>query len=270
MSTTKSVAVVIPIYEAQPEPNEVYVLYHFLKLYADYPVIFMTQMGLDVELYENAIRETGHRYASFERFEWKGYKQYINLLVSAEYYARFLKYEYILLAHLDAFAFGNDLESWCSKGYDYIGAVVYNQKFVGEYITSSRMLRILNKLGFIRKDPIQNGGFSLRKTKALYDNCRRFDWIIKNTAMVYLEDVFWCLRLPLINPFFRVAPTNIAKEFAIELPYASATNFKEVTDALGTMPLGCHGWKTFGFPFWKTHMEQHMQTEMVAVDYPEK
>lgn len=270
MKTQKRVAVVIPIYETQPEPNEVSVLYHFLKLYANYPVIFMAQADLDVQLYERAIQETQHPQASFERFTWKGYQQYIDLLVSADYYSRFLNYDYMLLVHLDAFAFDTSLDYWCNLGYDYIGAVVYNKRFVREYIESSRLLSILNKVGIIRKNPVQNGGFSLRKIKSFYQNCRRFESMIKNTDIVYTEDLFWSLRLPLMNPFFRVAPTKIARRFAVELPVTKSPDFETVANSLEGMPMGCHGWKVFGYPFWKSHMERTMQTELQEVEYPER
>jgi hypothetical protein len=270
MSAKAAVAVVIPIYEVQPEPNEVTVLHHFLKLYANYPIVFMTQAGLDVELYERAIAQSGHPQARFERFDWKGYQQYIHLLVSADYYARFLEYDYILVAHLDAFAFDADLDRWCSLGYDYIGAVIYNQRFVREYITSSRLLRLLNRWGFLRRYPVQNGGFSLRKVKSFYRNCRWFAPLIQRTSIVYTEDLFWSMRLPLINPFFRVAPTNVACKFAVELPVTKSPDFDSVASSLNDLPMGCHGWKVFGYPFWKAHMERVMQTELLEAEYPER
>lgn len=270
MPVKKKVAVVIPIYEAQPEANEVAVLHYFLRLYAAYPIIFMAQDDLDLHLYEQAIRESGHTEASFERFSWKGYQQYINLLVSADYYARFLDYEYILLVHLDAFAFNADLDRWCALGYDYIGAVIYNQRFIKEYIASSRLLRTLNLLGGLRRYPVQNGGFSLRKVESFYQNCRRFAKLIKRTGIVYTEDLFWSLRLPLINPFFRVAPTRIACEFAVELPVTKSDDFESVANKLHVLPMGCHGWKVFGFPFWKKYMEQAMKAKMEEAEYPER
>jgi hypothetical protein len=269
MSKKTTVAVVIPIYETQPDPNEALVLRYFLKLYANYPIVFMTQADLDIAFYEQAVRESEHTQCAFERFNWKGYKQYIRLLVSADYYARFLEYDYILVAHLDAFAFDADLDHWCNLGYDYIGAVVYNETFVQEYIDSSRLLRILNQIGILRKHPVQNGGFSLRKVKSFYRNCRWFAPLIRYTDILYTEDLFWSMRLPLINPFFRVAPTKVAHRFAIELPSARSPNFEPFVSRLHNLPAGCHGWKVFGYLFWKAHMERVMQTELAEVEYDE-
>lgn len=43
-------------------------------------------------------------------------------MLSAEFYERFLAWDYILLCQTDAFVFRDELADWCARGYDYIGA----------------------------------------------------------------------------------------------------------------------------------------------------
>ncbi|MDJ1504591.1 DUF5672 family protein [Xanthocytophaga agilis] len=265
MEKQKLVAVVIPIYELQPNADETQVLSYYFRLFESYPIIFMTQEGLDTSFYEQIGKEQGHTNFSFERFTWKGYQQYIRLLVSPHFYERFLNYEYILLAHLDSFAFKAELEPWCKLGYDYIGAVIYNKSFVEEYIQSSSLLKLLRRFGMIPRFPAQNGGFSLRKVNSFYKNSRRFSYVIKNTSIVYTEDLFWSLRLPQMNPFFRVAPEKVAHKFAIELPSEKAPDFEPFVNDLSELPMGCHGWKAYGYSFWKAHLERVMQTKLSEI-----
>ena len=43
------------------------------------------------------------------------------LLVSGLFYDAFAEYEFILIHHLDAFVFSDQLGEWCARGFDYIG-----------------------------------------------------------------------------------------------------------------------------------------------------
>lgn len=43
------------------------------------------------------------------------------LQLSAEFYERFIDYEYIFIYHLDALVFSDELLKWCDAGYDFIG-----------------------------------------------------------------------------------------------------------------------------------------------------
>ncbi|MDJ1467998.1 DUF5672 family protein [Xanthocytophaga flava] len=263
MSRNKLVAVVIPVHEATPDANETLVLGYYLKLFAQYPIVFVTQSDLDTGFYEQMIHESSHPNCSFERFEYKGYDEYMHLLVSEAFYARFLEYEYMLMTHLDAFVFNADLEHWCKLNYDYIGAVVYHKTYVREYVASSRILQTLHKFRLLRKHPLQKGGLSLRKVRTFYRNSRLFKPVIRLTDIFYTEDFFWSVRVPLLNPFFRVAPTKVARHFAIELPDARSKDFDPFVNRLYHLPMGCHGWKVYGYTFWKSFLETFMHKHLV-------
>ena len=91
-------------------------------------------------------------HARIERFENKFFTSvstYSHLLLTPEFYLRFQEYDYMLLYQLDAWVFRDELEYWCSKGYDYIGA-----PFVQKY-------------GKVEQVVVGNGGFSLRKISAM-------------------------------------------------------------------------------------------------------
>src|SRR5690606_35437868 len=44
------------------------------------------------------------------------------LVLSRRFFRSFITYEYILIYHLDALVFSDQLREWCAAGFDYIGA----------------------------------------------------------------------------------------------------------------------------------------------------
>ena len=65
-------------------------------------------------------------------------------------YKKYKKYKYILFYELDAFVFRDELDYWCKKGFDYIGA-----PWNGTHCYYDTPI---NGVG--------NGGFSLRNIKS--------------------------------------------------------------------------------------------------------
>ncbi len=47
---------------------------------------------------------------------------YNRLLLTEEFYRAFSEYEYILIYQLDCLVFASNLEEWCRRGWDYVGA----------------------------------------------------------------------------------------------------------------------------------------------------
>ena len=89
---------------------------------------------------------------------------YTKLLLAKQFYQAFADYEYILIYQPDCLVFSDDLEYWCAKGWDYVGAPWFRDH---------------------ENDPtgglwaVGNGGLSLRnvssalavlRSKLLYDN----------------------------------------------------------------------------------------------------
>lgn len=70
------------------------------------------------------------RYFNEQYFDSR--KSYNELMLSVDFYRSFREYQYMLIYQLDAFVFEDQLEYWCNKGYDYIGApwIKANKKFI--------------------------------------------------------------------------------------------------------------------------------------------
>ena len=122
------VTVVIPIHLEEPSELEKVSLAQTLAVLSAYPITFMAPTKLNTAWYENFCR--GKATVHIERFDWKGFDAYSELLTNRIFYQRFLPYEYILICHMDAFVFRDELAKWCDLGYDYIGSVIYSDSWI--------------------------------------------------------------------------------------------------------------------------------------------
>jgi hypothetical protein len=187
----------------------------------------------------------------------------------------FGNYEFILIAHMDAWIFKDDLEYWLESGFDYIGAPLFLNQRKRNILQKVRNKK-MNNLWKSMIPEVGNGGLCLRKvsTHMAILNLKRskFDYqlffvylifLIRNSEwkkiiilvqhliealrdtdfyrskhLVY-EDVFISGVLNLLNRTFKVAPAGISVAFSIE------THQKQIltTESRFTLPFGVHGWE---------------------------
>lgn len=198
------------------------------------------------------------------------------LLLSDRFYRAFLDYEYILIHHLDALVFSDELLEWCSEGYDYIGA---------PWLLSP-------DTPHITAEKVGNGGFSLRRvrgflrvlaSKVLFVDpeeywrryCARtsalsqaFNWPRRHVKRLgwfndvrwhvrwavhgdVHEDRFWAEYATHYDPAFRIAPVDVAMRFAFE------AEPRRCFERIGRMPFGAHRWPTFDRAFYEPHLLRH-------------
>jgi Protein of unknown function (DUF5672) len=199
------------------------------------------------------------------------------LLLSKPFYRAFLDYDYILIYHLDALVFADELLDWCSKGYDYIGA---------PWLLSP-------DTPHITAQKVGNGGFSLRRVRSFLrvldskayfvdpdEYWRRyrarsgalataFNWPRKYVKRLgWFNDVSWHVRWAVhgdvhedrfwaefathYDPTFRIAPVDVAMRFAFE------AEPRRCFDRIGhRMPFGAHRWQKFDRAFYEPHLLLH-------------
>lgn len=248
----KHISVVIPTHRAIPEEKEIISLQQCLKVLNGYPITFVVPTHLDTTWYEDYCR--GQAPVFIERFQWSGHREHSLLLLSSDFYKRFLQYQFILIYHLDAFIFENKLEEWCNKDYDYVGSVVFNPLWQRD---SPWYLKAVG-LGF--PEYMANGGFSLRKPVSFYKNAVRFKRLIhflSNRREHFFEDIFWSYRVRQLNPFFRMPSREEAVRFGIEYHGYFQEPLPEGVVQGNKTPMGCHGWIQYHPDFWKPYIESH-------------
>jgi hypothetical protein len=266
VATKKMVAIAIPL-SSNPDIKaaEQISLRHLLHYLGAYDKYFIVPQGSDFNY--PAVK---NKYFSPKYFG--SAQAHSKLLLSDVFYKSFIEYEYILIYHLDALVFSDQLVEWCQRGYDYIAPPWIKH----EKAPYAGMPKFEGKVG--------NGGFSLRKVdsflkvinsnkiyidpkKYWYEICRNKSIIKKilnlprkyikyipyfNNARkeieekISIEDMFWANRGEYYYPGFRVAPVEVALKFAFECvpQYCYDQNDRQ-------LPFGCHAWEKYEKSFWE-------------------
>jgi hypothetical protein len=242
------------------------------KVLGHHPIKLVCPTTLDTRVYSEIVPSIE---IDFINPRWQSsYQMYSRLKVSRFLYDRYKRYEFILVYELDAFVFQDELEYWCSQGYDYIGAPWF------EGFDEATSLSPLIGVG--------NGGFSLRRVDAALKALHRFsildkdkakkDWelwksrgnhlkgllsiaksytITNNSFYLFnefeenAEDIFWGKYINRNFDWFNVAPVDQALKFSFEvnpkLLFAANNN---------SLPFGCHAWWKYDFDFWLPHIQK--------------
>jgi hypothetical protein len=238
------------------------------KVLGNFPIQLVCPEGLDVSAYKQVNKNA---QITFIDPVWQSTYRNFNLLkMDKLLYRMFSKYEYILFYELDAWVFKDELQSWCEKGYDYIGA----PWFEGEPPTESSAMMWA-----------RNGGFSLRKVSTLLRIAKRIDrvkkfrkfWyssklqaavrfekllsaygprlkIVNSTELPKIlydcyelhEDHYWADIVASVFADFHIAPVEEAIQFSFEVNPALLYKMNH-----HTLPFGCHAWEKYDPAFWK-------------------
>jgi hypothetical protein len=237
----KKCAVVIPVYKKTPNANELISLNRVVKVLKNYPLILFAPEGLDVSIYLNC-------YDNFliERFSSNYFKDisgYNRLMMSTQFYKRFINFEYILLYQLDAYVFGDELSEWCDAGFDYIGA-----PWIVPPVRPADAKKPIIDFALKMVGTVGNGGFSLRKVKRHLQITRLLSPLLpffpKN------EDFFWSYIVPKLFRFKKPG-LETALKFAFELAPSLAYSKNN-----HQLPFGCHAWEKYEPDFWKEKFKE--------------
>lgn len=206
-----------------------------------------------------------------------GAAQHNRLLLSSALYGGFSDYEYVLIHHLDAYVFRDELDEWCTRGYDFVGApwlegyefAVDDAPYLGtgngglslrkvdsfiqvtrrlDAAPSSRLGRLMRRVPYKLRAAIREATTPIARRVA-WGGARR------EIALAYLnrgsgEDTFWAFRVSPWLRWFRVAPPEVAVSFAFD------TSPDLLFERNGRqLPFGCHGWpKADRVEWWRRHI----------------
>jgi len=273
--------IIIPIYKSKLSEYEITSLKQCCTVLRKYPIIFVTHNELDCIVYNTICDETNvsYRYEYFNKKYFSNISCYNALLLSKSFYTRFSDYEYMLIYQLDAYVFRDELDFWCKKGYDYIGAPWL--RLNGSKTTPE----------FYDPPTIGNGGFSLRnikKTIALHSikmsvvsfthlfqsyyneiSFKSQKNIVHFVLRIFLRPILKVLKLV----FFKHSEVDNNEDVKwanlfqkkgkvpsiMEAIKFSFENFPEYLYQLNNeeLPFGCHEWfKYYNYFFYKKYINQ--------------
>ena len=266
--------VVIPVYKKEPSLDECCSLRRCIRVLGRHTLRLVCPESLDAAAYN----DVAGGVLPCERFRdefFDSIEGYNRLMKSHAFYRRFRKYEYMLIYQLDAWVFSDELDAWCGKDYDYIGAPWFE------------------KHGS-REDGYDlwcagNGGFSLRRISTFMrvtnprvrmKSCREIfrdeyhsvrdlghclvrclsPIVGNNTMRHYMkrgdvsgmwEDVFFSRGLVATRHRLRVPTAEEAARFSFEV--SPRWLFEEMTR--GKLPFGCHAWRRYQYDvFWDKYI----------------
>jgi hypothetical protein len=198
------------------------------------------------------------------------------LQLCEKFYKRFEGYRYILMYHLDALVFSDQLMQWCATDLDYIGAPwipcddtpyvnyprVGNSGFTLMKIES--FLKVFNSKQYM-EDPRQywNRVYAskpwLVRTAALpkkylkrlrYFNGARWEmkqWTSRTERSA--SDYFWSDEAIRYYDRFRIPPVEVGLRFAFEVAPKLCFRMNDYQ-----LPFGCHAWTRYDREFWEPYL----------------
>jgi Protein of unknown function (DUF5672) len=181
-------------------------------------------------------------------------RSYSALLLEPQFYRAFSSYDFLLVYQLDSLVLADELEAWCTRGYDYVGAPWTRRSPDGRVVLTGA----------------GNGGFSLRRVASclevldvarrplarLRTGARHWTALVRRAVVrrsfgqaFLFEDKFWSYEAPRLCPWFGVAPAETALEFAFETEPRACFERND-----RRLPFGCHNWALYDRAFWEPHL----------------
>jgi len=251
------VAVVVPVYQSKPTEQELSYLYHNIEILKNFPFLLVAPQGLDINAYK---KTSDIKVEFFPPHYFNNIAGYNKLMLSSEFYTRFVNYKYILICQLDAFIFTNNLLSWCKKGYDYIGAPWVNKPYlllsyvlVKTGITKALYLLLKHNIN----SAVGNGGLSLRKVSTFTSVSQQHH---PDKSWPANEDFYWSFFAKTKGKLIKKPKANEASLFSIEVSPEKIMKYQNYT-----LPMGIHAWQRYSSNFWEKYINAALSKVEKAV-----
>ena len=267
MDKRQRVCVTIPVYQDKISAYEQIAMDQCFKVLGDYDIIFIVPVRLQFFIAQHPYCVSGKaKYITFDNDFFADIPGYNKLMKSAVFYKSLLSYEFFLIYQLDAFVFRDELMEWCDRGYDNIGAPLFDghdhakpsSAIVGQgnggfclrnvnaCYTVVTSLRRLN----YKKVYTDNNAPGLRKIYRYIKHNLVYNYSLYPFQPIINEDLFWTEVVPAAFPVFNVPePLN-------SIPFSFEVNPDVLFELNGMMlPFGCHAWWRYNFDFWKPHIQ---------------
>lgn len=242
----KSVSIIIPVYTSSITREEWLSIDRCFDLMSSrYEIIMVMPESLDCQPFNLRYKDS-FRVERFDDSYFSSIAGYNRLMLSSDFYQRFLYQQYILIYQADCYLFDDNLDFWCEQGYDYIGAPWINKSYYTKpyYRLFTHIKQLLSpRYSFERlKLQVGNGGLSLRHTSRFHTlsvelRSRIEFYLSQANNSLFNEDVFWSIEANRDRRRLRMPSYRVAIGFAFD-------NFPNVAYELsqGVLPMGCHGW----------------------------
>lgn len=262
------VAVLVPVYRESLLPDEEYAVRHLQKYLGGYDCYQISPASLSLCI-------QGMQPRKYDDAFFASVKAYSRLMLTKGFYEGFSDYEFILVYQLDCLVFSDQLAHWCRQGFDYMGAPLFKVKewpesgFSGACNGGFSMRKVESFLRVLesRRYMTERVSFLADVFHRPFVDVHPLPWLkrlqkrvevarqVRQGVNKYVEgyvvneDHFWSGRASYFRPAFRVAPPEVALQFAFETApeYCFERNGRK-------LPFGCHAWQKWDRTFWEPHL----------------
>lgn len=282
MSSQATCCIFVPLYKLQWSPVEILSLKRCMALLSQYHFVFAYKASHDprqVLLWWNDDLRFLKSWSllPLDDIHLSSVSHYNLLMLSADFYKKISKWDYVLVFQLDAWILGGNLDAWLSLGYTYVGApwcprlgsdpdcfvegvgngglslrniadmikILGSPRYklvpvltVAELISSSRLFSSYN-----RHNPLFRPIVFLKRIIDLLLSVLSWPLACGNSLSHYTrqgvnEDFIIGIYCPRVFKWMRMPSLGKAAHFSLE------TNAKEVFAAFSVgIPFGCHAWE---------------------------
>lgn len=266
-----SCVIIVPLYKEYKDLDETErkSFCHCVKVFCDRDIALLTYGELDLSPYLQQI-DKDVAVAYFDKMCFTSIQSYNDLMLSSDFYKRFIKYDYMLIYQLDAYVFEDKLDYWMSKNYDYVGAPWFenygsyedgNQLWeVGNGGLSLRKVKFYYKLlsyrGVLYTGICVKGGFyhfikSMAKTFGYHNTIA---WHLKHIKASLNEDCFLTYYLRKITNKPTLLPSIPSPLEAIDFAFEKSPSYLYEMNGK-KLPMGCHAFMKYEYEeFWSKYI----------------
>ena len=211
---------------------------------------------LDITEYKKIFPEI--KAIGFDAENFTSIDAYSHLCMKHDFYKTFNDFEYMVIYQLDCYLVKDEIEEWCYKGYDYIGAPILVPH-------SDWQNFLVDQQGQISAftPAVGNGGFSLRNIDTFMELTnpngelrKRYDLTDDKLKNVKYEDVYFCVEL---NRLYDISKPkwNDAMKFAIDMnPDLAYDRFN-----MQGLPMCIHAFDK-NIPYWRSRISDFDNDEL--------
>lgn len=269
----KTCCVVVPLYKEIPTNIEIASFKQLLKVLSNYDIIIYTYKELEISLYLNEARlqKKSLKLEYFDKDYFSSVKGYNRLCLTIDFYKRVSSYKYMLVYQLDAWVFRDELDYWCSKRYDYIGApwfTNFGTNEDGESLwTVGNGGLSLRKIGFFIKFlsyryPIclnvdVNNGIKafVKSILKLFGFQNTMQWYVEHCNVWINEDYFFTNYIPTMSGKSTLVPQIPSSIEALNFSFERSPSYC-YSLCSNKLPFGCHAFEKNEYEtFWKKYIE---------------
>ena len=256
----KKFCIVIPIYKEEPDIIEKISLKRIDKIiHNKYDIFLVKPKGLNTDNYYKILDKSCIKEIEFKKSYFTSSASYSQLCLQYSFYNKFSKYEYMYIYQTDCYLVYDQLEEWCDKGYDYIGAPIL--------ASDASWKNWKNPDNY--EPQVGNGGFSLRKIEVFKDITdpngefrKKYNLTDDKLSQIIYEDKYF---LNDIYDFYEITtPSWIdALSFSLDMNVDVIYNVMNYQ----YLPMGIHAWGK-NIRYWQNVLEELKDNKKV-IDFCE-